>query len=203
MWRRRFRLMEYYRAQAHAVCTLLLKFSLLAAFLLRIVCMIFGGSPLLDMAHVLGYGDRADRHIEWYTSVTGTPVNHGKAYYYTDRLVSVLGREVLASIPLLRGYMSETAWAAAKGAYNAGPVALRPLVPVIAFFLIRWMWGKFLEKQQNDFNSKWKSTYSKEIWGDMSRDNPCGGVAYKDLKFSDPPKAANGRRLQRSNTTMT
>lgn len=44
MWRRRFRLMEFYRAQAHAVCNLLLKFSLLAAFILRIVCMIFGST---------------------------------------------------------------------------------------------------------------------------------------------------------------
>lgn len=204
MWRRRFRLMEFYRAQAHAVCNLLLKFSLLAAFILRIVCMIFGGSPLLDVAHLLGYGDLADRHVEWFTSVTGTPVNHGKAYYWTDRLVSVVSREVLASIPLLRGYMSETAWVAAKGAYNLGPLALRPLLPVIVFFLVRFMWGKFIKKQQADFDVMWKSKYCKEIWGDMSRDNPCGGVAYKDLKFSDhPPKAANGKRLQRSVTTMT
>lgn len=131
-------------------------------------------------------------------------MNHGKAYYWTDRLVSVVSREVLASIPLLRGYMSETAWVAAKGAYNMGPLALRPLLPVIVFFLVRFMWGKFIKKQQKDFEDMWKSKYCKEIWGDMSRDNPCGGVAYKDLKFSDhPPKAANGKRLQRSVTTMT
>eukprot|EP00438_Fugacium_kawagutii_P033216 Skav231037 [mRNA] locus=scaffold446:23874:27510:+ [translate_table: standard] len=45
----------------------------------------------------------------------------------------------LASIPLLRNYVSETVSVAAKSAYNLGPVALRPLVPVIAFFLIRHM----------------------------------------------------------------
>jgi len=207
MWRRRFRLLEFYQAQAHAVCNLLLKGSLIAATLLRVLCIFFSNSrpltPFLEAAHFLGLGTRADRHLEWFTDVTGTPVNHGKAYYWTDRLAGVVGREVLASIPLVRGYMSETASVFWKGAMNLGPLALRPLLPIIAFLVGRFIWGKFIEKQQKAFDKQWKAKYCKEIWGDMSRENPCGGVEYKNLKFSEhPPKAANGRNLHRMNTTM-
>ena len=72
------------RAQAHTVCNVLLKGSLLAATLLRALCMVFGGTPFLTAAHALGFGERAEQHIDWFTSISGTPVNHGKVQ--TSRL---------------------------------------------------------------------------------------------------------------------
>mmetsp|Transcript_26455 Transcript_26455/g.63116 ORF Transcript_26455/g.63116 Transcript_26455/m.63116 type:complete len:490 (-) Transcript_26455:119-1588(-) len=202
-WRRRFRLLDYYRAQARAVCNLLLKGSLLAATALRIFCILFGGTPLLSLAHLLGFGARADRHRDWFTEVTGTPVNHGKAYYWTDQIFSVIGHEVvLANMAFLQGYFSKTAWVALESSMSLYPLLMR-LWPILTIFLARWMWGQFIQRQKDNFKIEWKKKYSKDIWGDMSRENPCGGTAYKELSFSvQPPKAANGRALRRSTTTM-
>jgi len=204
MWARRFRLLEFYRAQAQSVCKLLMRTSILVAASLRIICMTFSLSPLLDLPH----SHRADRHIEWFTSMTGAPVSHEKAYYWSDRLVSMVlwgaYEKVLASIPFIPLYVSETAAAAWKSALNLPPVAFRVLIPVAFLGLARFTWCQFIKKQQAEFDTKWKSTYRKDIWGNMDRENPCGGVEYKKLKFSEhPPKVANGRRLERSNTTMT
>jgi len=204
MWGRRFRLLEFHKAQAHSACGALLKYSLYAALFLRIFCIIFGGETLLNIAYLLGFGGRAEQHQAWFTQMTGASINDGSAnyYYWTDRLVSAVVPQVLMSVPLFRDFMSETAMGLMRTAWGFCPVVLK-LWPVWLFLLKRWGWSRLMKKQQTEFLAKWKRTYCKEIWGDMSRENPCGGTAYKELHFSpEPAKMPNGKVFRRSPTTL-
>ncbi|CAE7843253.1 Nef-associated protein 1 [Symbiodinium microadriaticum] len=188
MWGRRFRLLEFHKAQAHSACGALLKYSLYAALFLRIFCIIFGGETLLNIAYLLGFGGRAEQHQTWFTQMTGANINDGSAnyYYWTDRLVTAVVPQVLMSVPLFRDFMSETAMGLMHSAWGFCPVVLK-LWPVWLFLLKREGWSRLMKKQQTEFLAKWKKTYCKEIWGDMSRENPCGGTAYKELHFSPQP----------------
>ncbi|CAE7502546.1 Trmo [Symbiodinium natans] len=161
---------------------------LLAALFLRIFCIIFGGETLLSVAYLLGFGNRAEQHQAWFTQMTGASINNGGAnyYYWTDRLLSAVVPQVLMSVPLFRDFMSETAMGLMRTAWGFCPVVLK-LWPIWLFLLKRWGWSRLMKKQQTEFLTKWKSKYCKEIWGDMSRENPCGGTAYQQV--------GNGGRL--------
>ena len=75
-------------------------------------------------------------------------------------------REAFASIPFIRGFMSETAVVAAKGAWKGatsmGLQLLPPLLPPLLLLLAPLLWRKFIERQQLDFDVQWKQRYCEE-----------------------------------------
>eukprot|EP00440_Ansanella_granifera_P044319 gb/GFBE01048033.1/.p1 GENE.gb/GFBE01048033.1/~~gb/GFBE01048033.1/.p1 ORF type:complete len:490 (+),score=128.15 gb/GFBE01048033.1/:1-1470(+) len=204
MWSRRLRLLEFYQAQAVTVLNVLLKGSLAVTALVRVFCILFGGQVFEGLAWCLGFGERAERHRVWFTETTGIQANSSQGYM-TDWLASFVGRQVLMGIPIVKSLMGEISVAAADGVWDFVPVILR-LWPLLLLVALRLGWWFMVKKQKTKFDVQWKSTYKKEIWGDMSRDNPCGGVAYKELHFSvehDKNPLAAKPPLSRSMTTIS
>mmetsp|Transcript_22269 Transcript_22269/g.40121 ORF Transcript_22269/g.40121 Transcript_22269/m.40121 type:complete len:149 (-) Transcript_22269:127-573(-) len=136
--------------------------------------------------NIFGQGHRAEQHQQWFTSYTGIlPYEDAPAgqVYYSDYFAAVALRQASRSVPLLSGLVGEVGMAAGEGVYKFVPVLVR-LWPVWLWLGLYLVYRKTIQRQQDRFKDEWKKHLQKECWGDMSRDNPCGGKAYKELHFS-------------------
>jgi len=187
MWGRNFRMLDYYQSQARTACNVILKGSLAAAVLIRIFCILFGGTPFVALAWAVGQGARAEQHREWFKTHTGIlPYDEAPAgqAYYTDWFFAVAARQaVVNGIPVLRLLLGEVGVAAGEGVFKFVPVLLR-LWPLFLILGLQQGYKLIIQRQQKRFSDLWKKQFREECWGKMSRENPCGGTAYKELHFS-------------------
>jgi hypothetical protein len=205
---RRLRLITYYQAQAQTACRAVLRMSVLICLAMRILCLLFGSTPFLVVSRLLGLRSLAARHQELFTASTGIEVNQQQAYW-TDLAAGWMIQQGLNTLPLVSSRVEEVAFGLTDDNFGAVVLFLRKFWFVILLLssplLLPWLYRYLISKQQLRFNNDWKLKHKKEIWGDMSRENPCGGTAWKELNFSrSPPLVVAGDRplLRRASTSV-
>lgn len=198
VWDRHTRLIGFYKSQAMSACNFIMRGSLAAAFVIRFICVAFGGGFFSALFRIFGFGARLDREATLFVGTTGIQLNQSSSYL-SDWLALWGVQKVLGFLPQFESFHESVndSLSTGKGVFVAlarllsalAPLFLRywPLLIILLPPLLFKFW--FLPKQQKKFIQDWKQT-TKELWGDMSRDNPCGGkIGWESVRFSDEPEA--------------
>jgi len=191
-YNRQTRMIQFYRAQAHTACRFLLRGSMWAALLTRVVCIIFGSSYILALFRFVGGSALGSAYTQWFVESTGMnkeDIAHG-AYSdtrYSDWLVARGMSTALAQLPLI-GTVGEDV----GNSFFGMLVALKPLFKrliIPASLLIpppALLWWK-IKRQRKQFADNWKPKTREDMWGDMSRKKPAKD--WDQLRFSRRPMA--------------
>lgn len=201
---RRLRLITYYQAQAQTACRAVLRMSVLICLATRILCLLFGSTPFLVVSRLLGLRSLAARHQELFTASTGIEANQQQAYW-TDLAAGWMIQQGLNTLPLVSSRVEEVAFGLRDNVFAASVLFLQKFWFVIPLLVSPLLYRRLITRQQLQFANDWKLKHRKEIWGDMSRENPCGGTAWKELNFSrSPPLVIAGDRplLRRASTSV-
>lgn len=182
MWNRAFRLFRHYRAQAHAACNWVMRWSLIAAFFLRVLCMLCGGCTFAFIARLIGFGGVMDRHQTWFTLHTGVQPNQS-IVYPSDRLAALGVHKAVGYLPTVLVTGGSTTLSLLAQLPLALSLAMR-LWPALTIGML-YLAVKYilLPRQQKHFKAEWQTAGRKEIWGEMTRDAPC--VGWAEIRFSD------------------
>jgi len=191
-YNRQTRMLRFYRAQAHSACSFLLWGSMTAALLIRVVCMLFGNSGILAGLRLLGGSDWGSAYIQWFGESTGMnkeDIAHGgySDTRYSDFVVSTGMSAALAQLPLI-GNVGEDVGNSFLGIFVAfKPLFKRLIIPASILLpplaIFRWK----IKRQRKQFADDWKPKTRKDMWGDMSREQPAKG--WDKLCFSNRPMA--------------
>mmetsp|Transcript_26202 Transcript_26202/g.55536 ORF Transcript_26202/g.55536 Transcript_26202/m.55536 type:complete len:443 (-) Transcript_26202:337-1665(-) len=183
---RHTRLLAHYKAQAQTACRFVMQRTLWVAAFMRVLCILspeYGGTGLLAVARLVGLGSLADQHQAWFSESTGITLNERNAYV-SDWVVGIGFQQVMHRLPLITFVTQESLATLFAGATALLPVAKRLIIPALVVAAPPWLFNRHTKKQKKRFEADWKATTKKDIWGDMSRDNPCGGAAWKQVTFS-------------------
>jgi len=170
---RRTRQSVHYRAQAHTLCTFVLRGTLVAAVVVRVWCMLFGGAPFVLLASIVGAGDLIEQHTLWFTEYTGM-APHTKGGHLTDWVASLVLSQAVGKMNIFGG----AAKGLGGGLVGSSRAALAPMLIRLALFLAvvfagpALFWMK-IRRQRADFDAKWKKEYAPACWPGMSRKKPC------------------------------
>lgn len=187
---RRTRLISFYKVQAQSASNFIMRGSLLAALLIRIFCIVFGGGVLSFILRLLGLGQRLDSHRRLFVETTGLAIDT-QSQDYSEKMLQLGINQAFGMLPsvqskattVVQGF-SETLLAGTWPLVRRfGPMLLLGgliALPVLLFKF--WL----LPRQRAQFDKEWKTTTKADIWGSMSRDNPCGGKeGVQSVRFSD------------------
>lgn len=187
---RQTRTVSYHRAQAQSACRFVLRGTLWAAFIIRVVCLLFGNISLFWLVDLVGLSTAGDRHMQWFAQSTGLDTAALKAgdwssdTKYSDWLVSVGVTQALSKLPLI-GSVGEDVGQSAVGALR--PLLRKYLIPAFVLLPPPFLFAWKIRRQRDDFKVNWKKSTCKELFGAMSKTAPAAN--WEQVRFSSRPLA--------------
>jgi hypothetical protein len=192
LWKRAFRLLAYNQAVAAAACRWLLANSIYVAAGIRVFCMLIGRTPFLLLARLLGLGGIARRHQAWFLQHTGIPALSQNSSYWSDWFFMKTVGSLFSRIPSWGGHARDISIGIVDGVSRAAwPLLTKLVIPgllVLAGFVF---FKRRIKKERDQFKKKWEVQTRSQIWGSCARDNPCGGIEWKALRFSESEHLEN------------
>mmetsp|Transcript_50364 Transcript_50364/g.146114 ORF Transcript_50364/g.146114 Transcript_50364/m.146114 type:complete len:456 (-) Transcript_50364:163-1530(-) len=193
---RHTRLVSYYKVQAQTACRFVFRGTLKVAIAIRLACMLLGHTSILAWIHFVGLGELATKHTAWFAESTGMDLqqlqdgvritNTG----YSDWIAVVALQQAMQKIPFF-GIGQDVGNTLKDGVSAILPLIGRHIIPLVLLAMPPLLcWWK-LYKQKKAFAATWKST-SKEIFGPMSRQDPC--ASWDKVRFSPPESSKAAKK---------